>query len=219
MLDDRFWSKVSKQPGGCWLWDANKNNQGYGLFRPGGSAPKELAHRLSYADRFGPIERGLWVLHRCDTPACVNPDHLFLGDCQANVADMLSKGRGNHKGAPGTSNGNALLTDAQVIALRRDYIAGLPRTELAWKHGVPLASLSDYTNGKAWRHLLGVPGAPSAADLDAAKRHTPSAKITREIAETIRARLANGETGRALAREFGVHFATISDIKRRKIWR
>lgn len=58
MLDDRFWTKVDRaEPGGCWEWTANKNNKGYGLFRPGGTAPKRLAHRLAYEDAKAPSPR------------------------------------------------------------------------------------------------------------------------------------------------------------------
>jgi len=90
---ERFWNKISKTET-CWNWVANKTNTGYGLLRPGGQAPKKLAHRISWEIHRGPIPEGLHVLHRCDNPACVNPDHLFLGDMRANMKDMYAKGRG-----------------------------------------------------------------------------------------------------------------------------
>lgn len=76
--------------GACWLWTA-ATVRGYGTFRFRGKS--RLAHRVSWQVVFGSIPDGLDVLHKCDTPACVNPDHLFLGDDGANARDKFAKGR------------------------------------------------------------------------------------------------------------------------------
>lgn len=90
-LVDLFWEKVEKT-GGCWLWRGATNPKGYG--RTGvGSHRSALAHRLSWNLAHGQIPAGLFVLHRCDTPGCVRPDHLFLGTAADNTADMIRKGR------------------------------------------------------------------------------------------------------------------------------
>lgn len=87
----RFWKYVAKSDG-CWLWTASTNHWGYGqLSCPGRSYLR--AHRLSYEMHVGPIPDGLFVCHRCDVPACVRPDHLFLGTPKDNVDDMVAKGR------------------------------------------------------------------------------------------------------------------------------
>lgn len=210
MLDDRFWTKVNvTNPDDCWEWLANKNNKGYGLFRPGGLAPKRSAHRLSYENSNGPIPKGIVVRHSCDNPACVNPRHLIAGTQKQNMEDAAWRER----------VGNTRLTTSQVIALLRDYVAGIPRKDLCERFGLQESSLSSYTDGNAWTHLHGKHGCPSLADLIAAKRRTPSAKIDLEAARNIKRRLAAGELGVDLALAYGIHKATISDIKRGKIWR
>lgn len=96
--EERFWEKVFPEPmSGCWLWDGHVNSRGYGLLpigsRSDGSRSKVLAHRFSYVLHKGGIPDGLGVLHRCDNPYCVNPDHLFVGNQIVNMQDCKAKGR------------------------------------------------------------------------------------------------------------------------------
>lgn len=94
----RFWQKVDKNGpihpkfGPCWLWIGGKNQHGYGQIQ--NYDKKMEVHRFSWIHLVGEIEGGLFVLHRCDNPACVNSAHLFLGTQRDNMLDMRAKGRG-----------------------------------------------------------------------------------------------------------------------------
>lgn len=90
-LQVRFGLKIQKDESGCWLWAGSKNGRGYGEIWKDGR--KEMAHRVSWMIHRGPIPIGVQALHKCDIPACVNPDHLFLGSQSDNIKDAIVKGR------------------------------------------------------------------------------------------------------------------------------
>ncbi len=162
MLDARFWCKVARSSDSqCWEWQANKNNNGYGLFRPGGTAPKRLAHRLSFEAANGPIPPGMFVCHKCDNPKCVNPSHLFLGDSRANVADMIAKGRKvvvlNPNNRPpvlrGENHPRAKLTAEMVVMFRRRLSAGESLHQIARETGLSRRTLGRMRDGVSWAHV------------------------------------------------------------------
>jgi len=94
-VEKRVWTKVKKTES-CWEWTASKNVHGYGIIKKDGRM--HLAHRVLFELTGGKIPNGMQVLHHCDNPACVNPDHLFLGTHGDNMRDMFKKGRGNPGG-------------------------------------------------------------------------------------------------------------------------
>lgn len=92
----RFWVKVDiKNPETCWLWKGSKSANGYGSFSTTHDHAVRIiqSHRFSYELIKGKIPDGLLVLHKCDTPLCVNPRHLFLGTQKDNMIDRAIKGR------------------------------------------------------------------------------------------------------------------------------
>ena len=91
-FDGRFWGKVAKRDGEeCWEWQGSRKGGGYGSIGIKGGTV--AAHRASWVLTNGAIPDNLWVLHKCDNPPCVRPDHLFLGTRLDNVRDMCAKGR------------------------------------------------------------------------------------------------------------------------------
>lgn len=91
-LEARFWMQVDKTEG-CWLWRGSTRPNGYGRLQIVESRSAPGVHRISYELHYGPIPDGLFVCHRCDTPLCVNPEHLFLGSQADNMHDRQRKGK------------------------------------------------------------------------------------------------------------------------------
>lgn len=94
---NRFFDRVSPEPmSGCWLWLGPINRQGYGMFSYWVKEQRNKhfrTHRLSYEMFIGQIPKGAHVLHKCDVPCCVNPNHLWIGNQKKNMKDMSNKKR------------------------------------------------------------------------------------------------------------------------------
>jgi hypothetical protein len=134
---DRFHRHVEKTEG-CWLWTGAKNALGYGKLhiKKDGKDRAIDAHRFSWMCANGPIPEGLFVLHSCDTPSCVNPAHLSVGTAADNARDMVTRGRS----ARGERHSQASLSDVVVAAMLADYRAGMSLMEVARKHGATASS-------------------------------------------------------------------------------
>lgn len=140
--EDRFWPYVAKSDG-CWVWTRYCSPTGYGRFAwEGGS----IASRFSWIVTYGPIPDGLDVLHHCDNPPCVRPDHLFLGTDADNAADKTAKGRGNnYSGGPRGRK----LTWALVEEIRAQrYVLSI--RELSVKYGVSMATIWNIHDVRTW---------------------------------------------------------------------
>ena len=148
--ESRFWEKVNKTEN-CWLWMAGTTGEGYGSLRVVGHKTIK-AHRYSWELHYGPIPDGLWVCHHCDIPACVRPDHLFLGTAADNCADKLMKGRGRLPRGELTSW--AKLTDADVREIRAAYAeGGITQQALARRYGVCSTTIFYAIARRNWAHV------------------------------------------------------------------
>ena len=160
----RFWAKV-QMGDSCWLWTASKRSKGYGAFcwHEQGQLVQGRAHVFSFRLLYGAIPLGLCVLHKCDNPACVNPDHLFLGTKSDNNEDMRRKGRhvpgGTHCGANGNwkrgeAHHAAKLDAAKVQEIRALYASGSwSYSKLAARFSVGVSAIHKVVNGSRWSHI------------------------------------------------------------------
>ena len=144
---DRFMEKVMPVPeAGCWIWVGATKPAGYGNFYMEGGHVN--AHRASYEMHVGPVPDGAVVCHKCDTPSCVNPDHLFADSQCANLADMLRKGRHKPKRQAGELNGSAKLTFTDVAHIRA---SSEPTQALANRYGVRYQCIWQIRKGHSWK--------------------------------------------------------------------
>lgn len=177
LLAARFWSKV-RITDGCWEWTATRNAHGYGTITVGGT--KRLAHRIAWEITFGPLMDQRHVLHHCDNPPCVRPDHLFRGTQADNLRDMFGKGRGRPAGfsserqpdqtrrargddhwmhkhpervARGSAHGKSKLTEDQVREIRNLSKGGWTLARLSAEYGVRMSTLSMVIRRETWAHV------------------------------------------------------------------
>lgn len=132
---------------GCWLWLRPVDRKGYGHFRVKGHG-KPSAHRASWILHGRKISEGMHILHKCDVPSCVNPNHLFLGTNLDNIADKMRKGR--HRSPVGERSGNAKLTAEQVLYIRNSTKSIYA---LAREFGVWHPAISKIKLRQRWKHL------------------------------------------------------------------
>lgn len=149
-LEERFFRKVDKTEK-CWVWIGNTSRNGYGSIQSGGKgSPTLSAHRLSYEMHKGQIPDGLVVMHSCDNPSCVNPDHLSVGTFKENTHDMIAKGRKRTVAPKGTSNGKAKLNDDLVRYIRQsDKNAASIARELRLSENC----IRGVRTGRTWSHV------------------------------------------------------------------
>lgn len=175
---DRFWANVEKS-NECWEWSGGiYGSNGYGRMWDGERAVG--AHRVSYTIHHGPIAGGLFVLHHCDNPRCVRPEHLYTGTNQDNINDRSRRGRGcvgdahwsrkdperarasalraskaaQERGVGrGTHNVRARLDEAKVRKIRELYADGFSQGAIAAHIGVAQNTISAVLLRKTWAHV------------------------------------------------------------------
>lgn len=154
-LLNRFWEKVDKNgiynkqlKSRCWEWTAAKSCFGYGHI--GIKKKVYAAHRISWLIHTGEMPK-LCVLHKCDNPACIRPDHLFLGTRADNHRDMVKKGRSWDR--HGEKNPRAKLTIDDVKKIKKLYATGkYTQKEIGKMFNVSDVSISYIVIGKTWKN-------------------------------------------------------------------
>ena len=139
---DRHW--VVNPNSGCWIWRSSLSSGGYGLFGVGSRTDKSKrmarAHRVAWEIYRGPIPAGTDVLHRCDNPPCVNPEHLWLGSKRDNARDRVLKNR----------HGNQILSSDDIEEIR--HVSGETNQSVADKYKVSEATIRDIRSGRTWSY-------------------------------------------------------------------
>lgn len=162
---ERFWSKVRKTAE-CWYWVGFRDRQGYGRFYEPKNATS--AHRASWHIHYGEIPRDLCVLHKCDNPSCVRPDHLYVGTNADNVRDRTERKRhwanrnprefqrhakavgGLASKRPGEKNPRAKLTADDIRSIRASKEA---KYILIEKYGISRSNLWLIQTGQRWKSV------------------------------------------------------------------
>lgn len=135
---------------GCWLWGGSTAGQGeYGHIQA--CKPRIYAHRAAYMVYKGQIPKGMYVMHTCDVPGCVNPDHLLLGTPSDNNSDKIRK----HRDAfmKGTSS-QLKLSQEDIKEIRRMSAAGVRNIDIAKKFNVSPSTTCDIKYGKRWSRVI-----------------------------------------------------------------
>lgn len=151
-IKERLEKHIFPEPNtGCWLWTGPVGNEklGYGRIRLDGESV--YVHRLMYELTNGPIKDGLFVLHKCDVPACVNPSHLYLGDHKQNMKDKRDRNRSVH----GPRHNFAKLNPAAVREIIR-----MPLKEAMAKYNASSTAIRYIQQGKTWWRYSGLKRRP-----------------------------------------------------------
>jgi HNH endonuclease len=173
MTLDKFWSHVDKtggperlrwEPGEpchgdgspCWIWLRSKSKKsGCGLTRVGDQRGL-LAYRVAWELENGPIPPRMCVLHWCDHPVCVNPEHLYLGMMRDVVLKRDARGHHGFQTHPERyrGSGNAKLTEETVREIRRLHRTGMLQAELKRKFNISDNCVSNICNGISYKHVV-----------------------------------------------------------------
>jgi hypothetical protein len=148
-IDERFWEKVRKEPGGCWIWTAGTDKDGYGMFQVAARVTRR-APKWIYERMVGPVPDGLHVCHHCDEAACVNYEKcLFIGTPLDNMRDRNRKGRQMKGGA----HYAARVTAEQVTEMRTRKAAGESIYSFHGEYGLSYSAAKLAVSGKRWASL------------------------------------------------------------------
>lgn len=144
--------KIKINQTGCWIWQAARDKDGYGVIKQEKGNKQLKTHRVSFEIFKGNIPNGLFVLHICDEPSCCNPDHLWIGDAKENSEDCINKNR--RKNDKGSKNPMSKLNEKFVGELKKKFLNGERTTDLSRKHKIPYKTLEKIRQNITWRHVI-----------------------------------------------------------------
>lgn len=155
-----FWAKVTKRKGACWVWKGALTRDGYGQVMYHGRG--RGAHRLAWELTNGPVPDGKYVLHHCDNPPCINPEHLWVGTQKDNMLDCATKDRtgrggwahGNRKTKNGIRRGGVKLSKDDIFKIREMLASGkFSLAQIGKKFDTVQSHIYQIKTGKCWGWL------------------------------------------------------------------
>lgn len=139
----KFFSNVNVLENECWIWRGTVSKDGYGKLKRGKKTLR--AHRVSVVLSGREIPPRMCACHRCDVRLCVNPNHLWVGTNDENMADMVAKKR--------AVNVSKKLTEEMVLWLRKTLPPKSEVREISKRIGVSVSTLMKAISGESWPHL------------------------------------------------------------------
>lgn len=151
---NEYFSERTSPSGDCIIWIGTACDFGYGRCNAAFAPGINFAHRMSWFLAYGKFDLSKRVLHKCDVPGCVNPDHLWLGTQRENIDDMVQKNRQRSGGIYGELNGHAKLTEVNVIRMRElRYQLKIPYYKLGPMFGVTTMTAYRACSGQSWSQI------------------------------------------------------------------
>jgi hypothetical protein len=205
-ITQHFWAlsdRNKKTDDECWEWLGMKDKDGYGRFKI--HYKPYRANRVAYTINNGEIEPGMWILHSCDNPSCVNPKHLRQGTNIENSQDAVDRNRMAHQ--IGELHGGRKVSEEDVIEIRRLYSdSSIALSVIAEKYNIKISTVNIIATGKTWKHI---------GNICPRRLH----KLGKENAEEIRVLYATKEyTRKELAEKYGTTVTSITNIINNKMW-
>jgi hypothetical protein len=154
MRKNELFNRTTINENGCWIWNGPIFHDGYG--NCGGGYPDQRSHRASYILFKGVIPNKMWILHNCNMPLCINPEHLYLGDVKQNVKDCIEAGtfpRGPNpkKARNGTKNGRAIICSSIVNKIRKLYSNPYSYGQLSKLFNLSKRQTMRIVKGESWK--------------------------------------------------------------------